>query len=101
MGNPTYKISRYISIYHCDESGNIGSAYMLETQLISKISEGKPLTIKTIEPTSKDIELGIVMSIHNYKKNESITIRTEYGWWHIKRNENLEILLGSPLEWGE
>lgn len=101
MGNPTYKISRYISIYDCNESGNIGSVYMAEAQLTSKISEGKALIIKTVEPTPKDVELGIVLSVHNYKKNESVIIQTEPAWWYIKRNENLETLLGNPLEWGE
>ena len=27
MGNPRYKIGRYISIYRCDEIGNIGEVY--------------------------------------------------------------------------
>lgn len=101
MGNPTYKISRYISIYHSDNLYNIGTAYMVDAQLTSKISDGKALFIKTVEPTPKDVELGTVISIHNYRKNESIVIQTEHGWWYIKRNENLETLLGNPLEWGE
>lgn len=101
MGNPTYKIGRYISIYRCDESGHIGSVYMTEAQLTRKVAENKPLNIKTIEPTPKNIDLGIIVAVSQYYANESISIKTDKGWWHIKRNENLETLLGGPLEWGE
>lgn len=101
MGNPTYKIGRYISIYRCDESGHIGSVYMTEAQLTRKVAENKPLNIKTVEPTPKNIDLGIIVAVSQYYANESISIKTDKGWWHIKRNENLETLLGGPLEWGE
>ena len=101
MGNPTYKISRYISIYCCDESGQVGSVYLAEAQLMQKVTENKPVKIKTVEPTPKEVELGVVIATSKYKANESICIKTEQGWWHIKRNENLENLLGGPLEWGD
>ena len=101
MGNQTYKISRYISIYRCDESGHIGSVYMTEAQLTRKVAENKPLNIKTVEPTPKEVELGVVIATSKYKANESICIKTEQDWWHIKRNENLENLLDGPLEWGD
>lgn len=101
MGNPTYKTGRYISIYHCDESGHIGSVYMAEAQLMQKVTENKPLKIRTVEPAPKDVELGTVTVVCNYKTNESICVKTEQGWWHIERNANLETLLGDPLEWGD
>ena len=96
-----YKIGKYICIYHSDESGQIGSVYMAEAQLMQKVTENKPLKIRTVEPAPKDVELGTVTSVSNYKTNESICVKTEQGWWHIERNENLETLLGGPLEWGD
>lgn len=101
MGNATYKTGRYVSIYHCDESGQIGSVFIAEAQLMQKVAENKPLKIKTAEPAPKDVELGTVTSVSNYKANESVCVETEQGWWYIKRNENLETLLGGPLEWGD
>ena len=101
MGNATYKTGRYVSIYHCEESGQIGPVYLAEAQLMQKVTENKPLKIKTVEPAPKDVELGTVTDVCNYKTNESVCVKTEQGWWYIKRNENLETLLGGPLEWGD
>lgn len=101
MGNATYKTGRYVSIYHCGESGQIGSVYLAEAQLMQKVAENKPLKIKTVEPAPKAVELGTVTAVSNYKTNESVCVKTEQGWWYIKRNVNLETLLGGPLEWGD
>ena len=101
MGNQTYKIGKYIGIYHCEESGQIGPVYLAEAQLMQKVTENKPLKIKTVEPAPKAVELGTVTAVSNYKTNESVCVKTEQGWWYIKRNVNLETLLGGPLEWGD
>ena len=101
MGNATYKTGRYVSVYHCGESGQIGPVYLAEAQLMQKVTENKPLKIKTVEPAPKDVELGTVTAVSNYKTNESVCVKTEQGWWYIKRNVNLETLLGGPLEWGD
>ena len=99
MGNPRYKIGRYISIYCCDELGNIGEVYMEEAQTSIKLTENKPLVIKTVGPNTKEISLGTIQQAKNYKKEVSVDVLTEQGWWHIVRNENLETLLGDSLEW--
>ena len=99
MGNPKYKIGRYISIYRCDDSGNIGEVYMEEAQTSAKLTETKPLIIKTVGPGTKEISLGTILQAKNYKKEMSVDVLTEQGWWHIVRNENLETLLGDSLEW--
>ena len=99
MGNPRYKIGRYISIYRCDDSGNIGEVYMEEAQTSIKLTENKPLIIKTVGPNTKEISLGTIQQAKNYKKEVSVDVLTEQGRWHIVRNENLEILFGDSLEW--
>ena len=99
MGNPRYKIGRYISIYRCDELGNIGEVYIAEAQTSIKLTENKPLIIKTVGPGTKEISLGTILQAKNYKKEMSVDVLTEQGWWHIVRNENLETLLGDSLEW--
>lgn len=102
MGKPTFQIGRYVSLYRCDESGSPGEIILLEAQLTSKIVEGKVLAVSTVKayPESKEISLGIVQEIKDYKKKESVIIYTTLGWWYIARNENLETLLASPLDWG-
>ena len=100
MGNATYKIGRYISIYRCDELGNIGEVYMEEAKTSIKLTENKPLAIKTVEPSPKEVSLGMILQAKNYKKELSVDVLTEQGWWHIVRNENLETLLGDSLEYG-
>ena len=100
MGNATYKIGRYISIYRCDDLGNIGEVYIVEAQTSTKLTENKPLIIKTVGPNTKEILLGTIQQVKNYKKEISVDVLTEQGWWHIVRNENLETLLGDSLEYG-
>ena len=100
MGNPRYKIGRYISIYRCDELGNIGEVYMEEAKTSIKLTENKPLAIKSVEPSPKESSLGVILQAKNYKKEVSVDVLTEQGWWHIVRNENLETLLGDSLEYG-
>ena len=100
MGNATYKIGRYISIYRCDELGNIGEVYMEEAKTSIKLTENKPLIIKTVGPNTKEILLGTIQQVKNYKKEISVDVLTEQGWWHIVRNENMETLLGDLLEYG-
>ena len=99
MGNPRYKIGRYISIYRCDELGNIGEVYMEEAKTSIKLTEDKPLIIKTVGPNTKEILLGTIQQAKNYKKEISVDVLTEQGWWHVVRNENLETLFGDALEW--
>lgn len=99
MGNPRYKIGRYISIYRCDELGNIGEVYMEEAKTSIKLTENKPLIIKTVGPNTKEILLGTIQQAKNYKKEISVDVLTEQGWWHVVRNENLETLFGDALEW--
>lgn len=93
MGNPSYKIGRYISIYRCDELGNIGEVYMEEVQTSTKLTENKPLVIKAVGPNTKEISLGTIQQAKNYKKEVLVDVLTEQGWWHIVRNENIETLL--------
>lgn len=99
MGNPRYKIGRYISIYRCDDLGNVGEVYIAEARTSAKLTENKPLVIKRVEPNTKEISLGTIQQAKNYKKEVSVDVLTEQGWWHVVRNENLETLFGDSLEW--
>ena len=72
MGNPSYKIGRYISIYRCDELGNIGEVYMEEAKSSTKLTENKPLAIKTVEPSPKEVSLGMILQAKNYKNQKQL-----------------------------
>ena len=74
--------------------------YMEEAKTSIKLTENKPLIIKTVEPNTKEILLGTIQQVKNYKKEISVDVLNEQGWWHIVRNENLETLLGDSLEYG-
>lgn len=103
MGNPIFKVGQYVDVFHCDELESVKDVFMAEAKLLSKITIGKKMVLSTIEECSKgkEVDLGIVNTTLNYKKGISIIVHTEQGWWYIVRNENLETLLGGPLEWGD
>ena len=103
MGNPTFKVGRYVNVFRCDELGLVKDICMTEAKLSSKITIGKELVISPIGDCSKakETSLGIVHTTQNYKKGESVIVVTEQGAWCIVRNENLETLLGGSLEWGD
>lgn len=89
----TFTISQYVSICHCDENGTKGSMFMEEAQMSPKICLGKSLTIKTVEPFPKEIDLGVVEDGHHYTKRSCVDVKTEKGWFHIAFNESLYWLL--------
>ncbi len=103
MGNPTFKVGRYVNVFRCDELGSVKDVFITEAQLSSKITIGKELVVSPIGDYSKakEISFGIVHTTQNYKKGESVIVLTEQGTWYIVRNENLETLLGGSLEWGD
>lgn len=103
MGNPTFKVGRYVNVFHCDELGSVKDVFMLEAKLSSRITIGKELvvTFSGEYPNKKEVSLGTIYTTQDYKKGISIIVHTEQGWWYIVRNENLETLLGGPLEWGD
>ena len=72
MGNPRYKIGRYISIYRCDELGNIGEVYIEEAHTSIKLTENKPLIIKTVGPPPQEISLGTILQAKNYKNQKQL-----------------------------
>lgn len=98
MERKSVKIWKYLVIHHSDETGTVGEVYMEEAQRVKKISVGQPLLVATVEPRPQEVQLGVVLQIK--EATNGFCVQTEQGWWHISRNENLEILLGGPLEWG-
>lgn len=97
----TFTISRYVSLWHLDENGCKGELFINEAQTHRKIGVGKQLIVKTVEPTPKEIDLGIIETGKNYTKGTCVDIKTDKGWFHIAENENLTWLLGDAVEFAK
>lgn len=95
-----YTISKYVYIWHSDESGTKGELLM-EAQMSPKICTGKNLVVRTIEPTPKEVELGVVECGCDYTKKESVRIKTDKGWWLVSYNEDKTWLLGDTPEFAK
>lgn len=98
--NENYTISKYVYIWHSDENGTKGELLM-EAQMRPKICGGKNLVVKTIEPSPKEVELGVVELGRAYKKKESVNLKTDKGWWLIAYNEDKTWLLGDAPEFAK
>lgn len=97
----TYTISRYVSIWHLNEDGSKGDLFMKEAQMGRKICVGKNLIVSTVEPSPKEVDLGMVETGRNYSKKECVDIKTDKGWLHVAQNENLTWLLGDAVEFAK
>jgi hypothetical protein len=84
----SFKISRYVNIWHCDENGVHGELLM-EAQMSPNICEGKNLIVRSVEPTPKEVDLGLVLEGCCYTKGKSVNVRTDKGWWIVSCNDNL------------
>ena len=73
----------------------------MEAQMRPKICGGKNLVVKTIEPSPKEIELGVVELGRAYTKKESVNIKTDKGWWLISYNDEKTWLLGDAPEFAK
>ena len=96
-----YTISKYVSIWHLNDDGAKGDLVMEEAQMGRKICVGKNLIVSTVEPSPKEIDLGIVESGKNYTKKSCVDIKTDKGWLHVAENENLTWLLGDAVEFAK
>lgn len=97
----TYTISKYVSILHLDGDGARGNLFMEKAQMGRRICVGKNLIVSTVEPSPKQIDLGIVESGKNYTKKSCVDIKTDKGWFHVAENENLTWLLGDAVEFAK
>ena len=95
-----YTISKYVYVWHSDENGTKGEL-LIEAQMSPKICGGKNLVVKTIEPSPKEVELGVVEFGRAYKKGESVNLKTDKGWWLISHNEEKTWLLGDAPEFAK
>ena len=98
--NENYTISKYVYVWHSDENGTKGELLM-EAQMRPKICGGKNLVVKTIEPSPKEVELGVVELGRAYTKKESVNIKTDKGWWLISYNDEKTWLLGDAPEFAQ
>ena len=98
--NENYTISKYVYVWHSDENGTKGELPM-EAQMSPKIRGGKSLVVRTIEPSPKEVELGVVELGQAYKKGESVNIKTDKGWWLISYNDEKTWLLGDAPEFAK
>lgn len=74
---------------------------MEEAQMGHKIGVGKNLILSTVEPSPKEVNLGIVEAGRNYTKRACVDIKTASGWFHVAQNENLTWLLGDAVEFAK
>lgn len=74
---------------------------MEEAQIGHKIGVGKNLILSTVEPSPKEVNLGIVEAGRNYTKRTCVDIKTASGWFHVAQNENLTWLLGDAVEFAK
>lgn len=74
---------------------------LIEAQMSPKIRGEKSLVVRTIEPSPKEVELGVVELGRAYKKGESVNIKTDKGWWLISYNEEKTWLLGDSPEFAK
>ena len=95
-----YTISKYVYVWHSDENGTKGELLM-EAQMSLKICGGKNLVVMTIEPSPKEVELGVVELGRAYTKKESVNIKTDKGWWLISYNDEKTWLLGNAPEFAK
>ena len=98
--NENYTISKYVYVWHSDENGTKGELLM-EAQMSPKIRGEKSLVVRTIEPSPKEFELGVVELGRAYKKGESVNLKTDKGWWLICHNEEKTWLLGDVPEFAK
>ena len=74
---------------------------LIEAQMSPKIRGEKSLVVRTIEPSPKEVELGVVELGRAYKKGESVNLKTDKGWWLIYHNEEKTWLLGDAPEFAK
>ena len=98
--NENYTISKYVYVWHSNENGTKGELLM-EAQMRPKIRGKKSLVVRTIEPSPKEVDLGVVELGRAYKKGESVNIKTDKGWWLISYNEEKAWLLGDAPEFAK
>ena len=84
----SFKISKYVNIWHSNENGVQGELLM-EAQMSPKIREGKNLLVRSVEPSPKEVDLGVVLEGRNYTKGKSVNVKTDKGWWIVSYNDNL------------
>ena len=73
----------------------------MEAQMSPKIRGEKSFVVRTIEPSPKEVDLGVVESGRAYKKGESVNLKTDKGWWLIVYNEEKTWLLGDAPEFAK
>lgn len=93
----TFTVSKYVTIWHCDENGTKGTVFMEKAQMRRKISVAKNLIVRTVEPVPTEIDLGVVETGINYHKRSCVDVKTDRGWFHVAYNEGLTWLLDDSL----
>lgn len=95
-----YTISKYVYVWHSDENGTKGELLM-EAQMSPKIRGERSLVVRTIEPSPKEVDLGVVELGRAYTPRECVNIKTDKDWWLIGHNEEKTWLLGDVPEFAK
>ena len=90
---------KYANIWRSDEKGNKGE-FLMEAQIGGSRRVGRNLNVRTVEPSPKEIDFGMIQEA-KYDQKKGYDFRTEQGWFHIEYNEELHILLDDHMGWSE
>ena len=94
-----FRMPKYVNIWRSTEKGN-KDELLMEAQMGGRRRVGGNLLVRTVEPASKDIDLGVIKEAKCDHKT-GYDFHTDQGWFHIEYNEELTILLDDHVDWCE
>ena len=94
-----FRMPKYANIWRSSEKGK-KDELLMEAQIGGRRRIGGNLLVRTVEPASKQLDLGVILE-GGYCSVCGYDFRTEQGWFHIEYNEELSILLDDHVGWVE
>ena len=94
-----FRMPKYVNIWRSSEKGK-KDELLMEAQIGGRRRIGGNLLVRTVEPASKQLDLGVILE-GGYSSVCGYDFRTEQGWFHIEYNEELSILLDDHVGWVE
>ena len=94
-----FRMPKYANIWRSSEKGK-KDELLMEAQIGGRRRIGGNLLVRTVEPASKQLDLGVILE-GGYSSVCGYDLRTEQGWFHIEYNEELSILLDDHVGWVE
>ena len=94
-----FRMPKYANFWRSSEKGN-KDELLMEAQIGGRRRIGGNLLVRTVEPASKQLDLGVILE-GGYNSVCGYDFRTEQGWFHIEYNDELSILLDDHVGWVE